>query len=66
MLNYANVPIGIVGRVFSNGLGAQGSIPGRVIPKIQKMVFDDFLLNTQHYSIIKHGSRISGTNQGKE
>ena len=35
--------------VFANGLGDQGSIPGRVIPKIQKMVLDAALLNTQHY-----------------
>ena len=28
--------IGLVGRVFANGLGDQGSIPGRVIPKIFK------------------------------
>ena len=33
-------------RVFTNGLGDQGSIPGRVIPKTQKMVLDASLLNT--------------------
>ena len=38
-------------RVFANGLGDLGSIPGRVIPKIQKMVFDSSLLNTQHYKV---------------
>ena len=38
-------------RVFANGLGDLGSIPGRVIPKIQKMVLDAFLLNTQHYKV---------------
>ena len=27
-------------RVFANGLGDGGSIPGRVIPKTQKMVLD--------------------------
>ena len=27
----------------------RGSIPGRVIPKTQKMVLDATLLNTQHY-----------------
>ena len=26
-----------------------GSMPGRVIPETQKMVFDASLLNTQHY-----------------
>ena len=38
-------------RVFANGLGDRGSIPGRVIPKIQKMELDAALLNTQHYKI---------------
>ena len=28
--------IGLIGRVFANGLGDQGSIPGQVIPKTQK------------------------------
>ena len=36
-------------RVFANGLRDQGSIPGWDIPKTQKMVLDDTLLNTQHY-----------------
>ena len=38
-------------RVFANGPGDQGSIPGRVIPKTQKMVLDPTLLNTQYYKI---------------
>ena len=38
-------------RVFANGPGDQGSIPGRVIPKTQKMVLDAALLNTQHYKV---------------
>ena len=38
-------------RVFTNGLGDQGSIPGRVIPKTQKMVLDATLLDTQHYKV---------------
>ena len=38
--------IGLVSRVFANG-----SIPGRVIPKTQKMVLDAALLNTQHYKV---------------
>ena len=33
-------------RVLVNGPGDQGSIPGRVIPKTQKMVLDASLLNT--------------------
>ena len=28
-----NCIIGLMGRVFANGLGDRGSIPGRVIPK---------------------------------
>ena len=39
-------------RVFANGPGNQGSIPGRVRPKTQKsMVLDAALLNTQHYKV---------------
>ena len=45
------VPIGLMSRVFANGSGDQGSIPGRVIPKTQKMVLDAALLNTQHYKV---------------
>ena len=37
--------------VFANGPGDQGSIPGRVIPKIPKMVLDASLFNTQHYKV---------------
>ena len=38
-------------RMFANGPEDWGSIPGRVIPKTQKMVFDPALLNTQHYKV---------------
>ena len=38
--------IGLMSRVFVNGLGDQGSISGRVIPKTQKMVLDVVLLNS--------------------
>ena len=38
-------------RVFSNCPGDRGSIPGRVIPKTQKMVFDAALLSTQHSKV---------------
>ena len=41
--------IGLMSREFANGQGDWGSIPGRVIPKIQKMVLDATLLITQHY-----------------
>ena len=37
--------------VFANGLGDLGSIPGRVIPKTQKMVLDASLLNVQDYKV---------------
>ena len=36
-------------RVFTNSLGGQHSIPGRVIRKTQKMVLDAALFNPQHY-----------------
>ena len=49
---YIYVPdIGLAVRVFANGPGDLGSIPGRVIPKTQKMVLDASLLNTQHYKV---------------
>ena len=38
-------------RVFANDPGDPSSIPGRVIPKTQKMVLDPTLLNTQHYKV---------------
>ena len=48
--------------MFANGPGDLGSIPGRVIPKTQKMVLDASLLNTQHYKV-----RIKGkVEQSKE
>ena len=43
--------IGLVGRVFANGPGDLGSIPGRVIPKTLKMVLDTSLLNTQQCKV---------------
>ena len=43
---YARRAIDIMFRVFANGPGDQGSIPGQVIPKTQKMVFDAALHNT--------------------
>ena len=50
-LKSLNQLIGLVGRVFANGPGDLGSTSGRVIPKIQKMVLDTSLLNTQHYKV---------------
>ena len=43
--------IGLVGRVFANGQGDLGSIPGRVIPKTLKMVPDTSLHYTQQYKV---------------
>ena len=47
--------IGLVDRVFANGPGDLGSIPGRVIPKTLKMVLDTSLLNTQQYKVCIKG-----------
>ena len=41
----------LVGRVFANGPGDRGSIPGKVIPKTLQTVLDTSLLNTQHYKV---------------
>ena len=41
--------IGLVGRVFTNGLVDIRSIPRRVIAKTLKMLLDTSLLNTQQY-----------------
>ena len=38
-------------RVYANGPGDLGLIPGQVIPKTQKMVLDAALLNTQYYKV---------------
>ena len=40
--------ISLMSRVFANGPRDKGSIPGRVIPKTQKMVLGAALRNTQH------------------
>ena len=54
--------IGLMSRVFTNGLGDWVSIPGRVIPKTQKVVVDVALLNPQQYKV-----RIKGkVKQSKE
>ena len=42
-------------RVFANGPEDWGSIPGRVIPKTQKMVLDVALFNVQHYKVKDQG-----------
>ena len=49
-ITYAElVFIAMMVREFANGLGDRGSIPGRVLPKTQKMVLNASLLNIQHY-----------------
>ena len=52
---------GLMSWMFTHGSGDWGSIPGRVIPKTQKMVLDIALLNTQHYKVW-----IKGKIQGME
>ena len=52
-------------RVFANGPGDRGSIPGRVIPKAQKMVLDAALLNTQHYKVRIKG-KVEQSREGVE
>ena len=43
--------IGFMCRVFADDPEDRGSIPGRIIPKIQKMVLDAALLTTHHYKV---------------
>ena len=47
--------MGLVSRVFANGLGDLGSVPGCVIPKTLKMVLDTSLLITQQYKVCIEG-----------
>ena len=51
-----------MGKVFANGPGDLGSIPGRVIPKTLKMVLDTSLLNTQQYKV---RIKVKWSNPGK-
>ena len=49
---YINIyTFGIMVRVITNGSRDCGSIPGRVIPKNQKMVLDASLLSTHYYKV---------------
>ena len=43
--------IDLMSRVFADRLEDQGSIPGRIIPKTQKVIFDAAYLNTKHYNV---------------
>ena len=62
LARYLVICIGQVGRVFANGSGDLGSIPGHVIPKTLKMELDTPLLNTQQYKV---RIRIKWSNPGK-
>ena len=44
-----SILLSLVGRVFANGPGDLGSIPGYVIPKTLKMVLDTSFLNSQQF-----------------
>ena len=48
-------------RVFGNGHGDWGSIPGQIIPRLKKMILDTTLLSTQHYKV-----KFNGAIQGME
>ena len=41
----------LVGRLFANGQGYLGLVPGHVIPKTLKMVLEACLLDTQQYKV---------------
>ena len=47
-------------RAFTNGLEDHGSIPGRIIPKTQKMVLDAALLNTHYWKDQGQSGAIQG------
>ena len=49
--SHFNQVIGLMSRVFANSLGDQGSVPGRAMPKTQKMILDTALLNIQHHKV---------------
>ena len=64
---FQSLLIGLVGKVFANGPGDLGSVPGRVIPKTSKMVLDTSLLNTQQYKVrIKDKLEQSWQNSNKK
>ena len=51
-------------RVFTNGPGDLGSIPGWAILKIQKLILSASLLNTQHYKVWLKGKVEQSTEWG--
>ena len=54
-LGHLDVQFNVLGRVFANGPGDRGSVPGYVIPKSLKMVLVTSLLNTQQYKVRTKG-----------
>ena len=63
IIRYYLLPdIGMMVRMFANGPGDWGSIPGRVIPKTKKIVLDASCLTL---SIIRYGSWLKWSNPGK-
>ena len=57
-----SLTIGLMGRVFTNGLGDWGLIPGQDIPKTQKWYMMPPCLTL---SIIRYGSRVKWSNPRK-
>ena len=57
--NIHNQPIGLLSRMFASGPGDWGSIPGRVMPKTQKIVLDISL------RVLSYVSRVKWSNPGK-
>ena len=53
-------------RVLANGSGDRGSIPGRVIPKTQKLILHSALYSTQHSALEGTYQGLSGAIPGKE
>ena len=46
------IGFGLMSRVFTNGLGNQGAIPGQVLPMIQKMVLKTVILHKKKKIVI--------------
>ena len=47
--------MGLMSRVFANGLEDRVSIPGRGVPKTQKMLLDDAMHNAQNFNVRING-----------
>ena len=54
--------IGLISRVFTNGPGDRGSIPGRVIPKFKKKKKWYLMLPCLTLNIISYGSSVKWRN----